>query len=378
MKVGILTHIKHPIVQPFAGGLESFTYDITTRLQARGHDVTLFATAGAAAELPVETMAVSAMHCDDGDRHPYDISSTNYIAEHHAYMDCMQRIDGFGFDVILNNALHYAPITMAGTLATPMLTVLHTPPFFELINAVVARGARERGRYCTVSHSNAAQWAPFLPACDVIANGIDLSLWHPPPAYLPQRHWRTAADESAREAGFTDGSHVMWFGRLVADKGAHLAMDAARLAGLDIRIAGKITDQAYFDAEIAPRLSGTAVFLGHLDRSALVRELGRAAVCAVTPLWEEPFGLVVAEAMACGTPVAAFSRGALPELISASTGVVVTDGDVAALAAALIAASALSGVACRARAERLWDIDTMVDHYEMALLDLIHPAHSHV
>jgi glycosyltransferase involved in cell wall biosynthesis len=358
MKIGILTHIKHPIIEPFAGGLEAFTYDITLRLQRRGHDVRLFATQGAAAELPIETMVVSGMYCGDTGRHDYDTLSSSYIAEHHAYMDCMQRIDSYGFDVILNNSLHYVPITMAGVIVTPMLSVLHTPPFFELINAIVAQRKQRLGHYCTVSHANAAAWSSFVPDCSVIPNGIDLTVWR------PDAHLK--------------GRHALWFGRLVAEKGAHLAMDAAKRAGINIRVAGKITDPDYFENEIRPRLSKDALYIGHLNREVLVSELGQATVCLVTPLWQEPFGLVVAEALACGTPVAAFSKGAMSELLSPATGVVVADGDVDALAVALRSAVQLTRQACRARAERLWDIDMMVDRYEALLIGLSNSARAHV
>jgi glycosyltransferase involved in cell wall biosynthesis len=347
LKIGILTHIKHPIREPFAGGLEAFTYDITRHLRSRGHDVTLFAHPDSAPELKVVPMMPVGSYRSDAVKHDHDTLSSDFIAEHHAYMDCLQRIDTYDFDIIFNNALHYVPVTMSGMIATPMLTVLHTPPFFEMINAIAAQHKRGGGIYCTVSRSNAASWAELTPDCGVIPNGIDLTQWRPTNGLI--------------------GNHAFWYGRLVADKGAHLAIDAARIAGVPLRIAGQAIDRAYFDEEIAPRLCGDVVYLGHLSRAELVEELGRASVCLVTPCWDEPFGLVVPEALACGTPVAAFSRGAIPELLTTATGVLAAANDAAALAIALLSARMLDRTACRRHAQSHWDIDSMVARYEELL-----------
>ncbi|WP_277962609.1 glycosyltransferase family 4 protein [Pseudomonas sp. RIT-To-2] len=340
LRIGVLTHIRFPVCQPFAGGLEAFTHDVTLGLRARGHAVTLFAKGGSAAQL--EAVPVPD---EDACRRP-SVSSA-YIAEHHAYLKLMQRIDDYGFDVIFNNSLHYVPVTMASLIRTPMLTVLHTPPFFEMVNAL--RGDRQAGRFSTLSAANARRWADVVPRCAVIPNGIDLHGWQP--------------------AG-TVGEHALWFGRLVADKGAHLAIDAARLAGIPLRLAGQAVDDTYFKAQIRPRLGPGVEYLGHLQRPQLATELASAAVALVTPCWDEPFGLVVAEALACGTPVAAFDRGAMADLISEEVGCLVPPDDVAALAAAIATARGKSRQACRARAETLWDQNLMLDRYEALLTEV--------
>ncbi len=350
LKIGILTHIKHPIREPFAGGLEAFTYDVTQHLKHRGHSVTLFAHPDSAVELNVAGMITSGSHRSNAQKHEHDTLSSDFIAEHHAYLDCMQRIDNFGFDVVFNNSLHYVPVTLMGMIDTPVLTVLHTPPFFELINAISAQSKRGGGHYCTVSQSNASDWADLTPDCHVIPNGVDLDLWKP--------------------ASGTVEPHAFWYGRLVADKGAHLAIDAARMAGVPLRIAGQASDPVYFANEIAPRLGDDAVYLGHLGRTDLVHEVGHASACLATPCWNEPFGLVVAEALACGTPVAAFARGAIPELLTDETGTLAGAGDVTALASALIAARALDRNACRRRAVSNWSVDQMVSRYEALLASI--------
>ena len=293
-------------------------------------------------------MAPVGSYRSDAQRHAHDTLSSDFIAEHHAYLACLQEIDYFGFDVIFNNALHYVPVTMSGMISTPMLTVLHTPPFFEMINAIAAQYKRGGGHYCTVSRANAKEWASFNARSS--------------------RHfkrYRPSSNGGQRMAPV--GAHAFWYGRLVADKGAHLAIDAARLAGVALRIAGQAIDPAYFAQEILPRLSDDVVYLGHLSRAELVDEVGRASICLVTPRWNEPFGLVVAEAIACGTPVAAFSRGAIPELLTTDTGVLAMADSVTALAAALLSARTLDRAACRRHAQANWGIDLMVTRYEALL-----------
>jgi glycosyltransferase involved in cell wall biosynthesis len=340
LRIGVLTHIKYPVSQPFAGGLEAFTHDVTLGLRARGHAVTLFAKPGSAASL--QAVAVPD---EEGCRH--SSLSSAYVAEHHAYLKLMQGIDDYGFDVIFNNSLHYVPVTMASLIRTPMLTVLHTPPFFEMLNAL--RGGRAHGRFSTLSTANARQWREVVETCAVIPNGIDLHAWRPAAAV---------------------GQHALWFGRLVPEKGAHLAIDAARKAGIALRVAGHAVDEVYFKEQIQPRLGPGVDYLGHLQRPELAAELAQAAVALITPCWEEPFGLVVAEALACGTPVVAFDRGAMRDLISAEVGCLVPANDVAALAAAIPVALGKSRQACRARAEAQWSHDLMLERYEALLAEV--------
>jgi glycosyltransferase involved in cell wall biosynthesis len=181
-----------------------------------------------------------------------------------------------------------------------------------------------------------------LPRIRVIRNGVDTDRWSPGPG----------------------GGPPVWFGRIAPEKGTHLAIDAALLAGTGLQLAGPISDRAYFDAEIRPRIALEGIeYAGHLTHAELVRLLGAASVALVTPCWDEPYGLVVAEALACGTPVCAFARGALPELLREDCGRLVAPGDVKALAEALGRARALSRAAARRHAVSRCSLDAMVDGY---------------
>ncbi|MBA3606749.1 MAG: glycosyltransferase, partial [Acidimicrobiia bacterium] len=164
---------------------------------------------------------------------------------------------------------------------------------------------------------------------------------------------------------------AVWSGRLVAEKAPHLAIDAARMAGVPLRLLGPIHDAAYFRLCVEPRLGGDVEYGGHVSVPELAVAIGEASVAVVTPAWDEPFGLVVAEALACGTPVAGFARGALPELLDASTGALAPADDVEGLAAAIATAATLSRHDCRRRAERLFAVDRMVDDYEAMFAELL-------
>ena len=346
MKIAVLAHLKFPIRQPFAGGLELHTHLMSRLLRDRGHAVTLFAAEGS--DLGLGTVAV----CP-----PTGIARGDAIgdaqideAEFVAYAAIMEAVAEGGFDIIHNNSLHGLPLRLSGALATPMLTVLHTPPFEPFVDGVRAAGPKTA--FAAVSPSLAAQWRSLVLAPAIVGNGIDL-------AVFPFR-----PDSGSAPFAF-------WSGRIVPEKGLHLAIDAARLAGLPLSFAGPRYDRDYWEAEIAPRLGPDLTDHGHLGQAKLAEKLGAARVAVASPCWEEPFGLVVAEALACGTPVAGFRRGSLPDILDETCGRLARPGDVADLAGAMVEAAGLARQACRRRAEALFDATTMIDRYEALYRDLL-------
>ena len=341
MNIAIIAHVKFPIAEPFAGGLEMHTHQLAAGLRHRGHHVVVFAATRSDPALNTEAI------CDQTELDAVGVEEAPdhiFFREHHAYLSLMGILRRRNFDIVHNNSLHYLPVAMADSLPMPMVTTLHTPPFAWLESGIrLCRSAASR--FVAVSQSTRDAWSSIMPVHRVIRNGIDLKRF----AYRPQ------PDASP---------YVAWSGRIVPEKGLHLAIDAAVMARMDLRIAGPISDPSYFEAEIAPRLGSHTQYLGHLrhvDLAAMVAG-ARAALC--TPCWEEPFGLVVAEALACGVPVAAFDRGAMPELLTPLCGALAPPGDVVSLASALRRAVTLARAACRRRALECWDLNRMVDTYE--------------
>jgi glycosyltransferase involved in cell wall biosynthesis len=206
----------------------------------------------------------------------------------------------------------------------------------------VQAGRRPPIRFVAVSRHTAAAWGPVAGPIEVVPNGVDLLRWTPGPG----------------------GGPLVWSGRIVPEKSPHLAIEAARAAGLPLQLAGPVVDHGYFDREIAPRLGDGVQYLGHLAQQALAATVGAASAALVTPDWDEPYGLVVAEALACGTPVAAFDRGGVPEVLTPECGRLVPGGDVPALAVAVREATTLSRTAARERAVTACSVESMAVAYE--------------
>jgi glycosyltransferase involved in cell wall biosynthesis len=160
--------------------------------------------------------------------------------------------------------------------------------------------------------------------------------------------------------------YILWLGRFSPDKGPHLAIDAARAAGLRIILAGKrteLSEQEFFDAEIAPRLGPDAEYVGEADSATKKDLLARARALAFPLLWDEPFGMVMIEAMACGTPVVALPRGSVPEVVRHGvSGLVVRDLE--DFPAALRAVDSLDPVDCRTHVEQRFNLSLMAEGYE--------------
>jgi glycosyltransferase involved in cell wall biosynthesis len=329
--------------------MEAHTATLAGGLRARGHEVTIHAAGGAGGGVRPLTATGAHLRLSRAARGDVSMPAEPFMAEHHAYLALMLRLDGLGYDVVHNNCLHYLPVAMAGSLRTPMLTTLHSPPTPWLESAIGARSGAAGSHWVSVSRTNAEAWSHLCRPCRVIHNGVDLDLWR----YSPR----------PRVGG------AVWSGRIVPEKGTHLAIEAATLAGVPLTIAGPVGDRAYFERCMAG--AGPDVhYAGHLESSELAAMVADAAVALVTPCWEEPFGLVAIEALACGTPVAGFARGALPEILDERTGALAAPGDAAGLAAKIGLAAGLRRADCRRRAERRFSVAAMVGAYVGTYRDL--------
>ncbi|MFC6152215.1 glycosyltransferase [Nocardioides yefusunii] len=238
------------------------------------------------------------------------------------------------FHVIHNHSLSPVPITRAHTIPAPMLTALHTPLTGRLRDAVT--GTRAPGSFVAVSGDTATAWSRVLRGGWVphVSNGVDVLRWQPP-GYEPH----------PTAAGVTGRHHAVWSGRIVPEKAPHDAIDAARTARTPLVLAGPVVDAEYHTTEVVPRLGRGARFLGHLPQEELRRWVASADVAVVSPAWEGPFGLVAAEALACGTPMAGYARGGRPEFVTPAVGVLVPGGGVGALGMAMRRAARLSRAA---------------------------------
>ncbi len=347
MKIALICHAQYPIVPPFAGGLESITHAITHHLARAGHQVHLFAHSESDTSFcrtPVDVASLPRSQRKPAAEIALETSRTEFeIHENLRYAQALLQLRDDGFDFIQNHSLHPIPVLMGAASGLPMMTTLHTPPIPYLkMSALAARDARTH-RFVAVSENLARQWADYTGEIAVIRNGIDVD------------QWRWSAEKPAASA--------LWSGRICAEKAPHLAIEAARLGGFPLRIAGPIYNEDYFRAEVDPRLGDGVEYLGHLTQPDLNDQLLSASALLFTSVWEEPYGLTIAEALASGTPVAAFEVGAAPELIDATSGILVPREDVRALAAGFAAAGTLDRADCRRRAETFCGIEPMITGY---------------
>ncbi|WP_052055430.1 glycosyltransferase family 4 protein [Myxosarcina sp. GI1] len=335
MKIAVLGHRRFPIKEPFAGGLERFTHNIVKGLQQKGCRVTLFAhpDSDRSLNLSLEPI-IDTSFCLNSEEE-----------SHEAYLNIMDYLSEADFDLVHDNSLNYFPIILEDRLSIPLVTTLHTPPFSRLLSAVRYRERKQRGYYISISKFNTSLWDLETERLTMIHNGVDVDVF--------------TYSQSVN-------NYAVWTGRIIPDKGTHLAIEAAQKAKIDLLIAGAIDDYPYFETKIAPYLNKGVEYVGHLAQAELVPLLQSAAVTLCTPTWLEPFGLVVIESLACGTPVVAFDRGAISEILDSQTGILVTPDNTKEMAEAIKKAKHLSRHACRARVLERFSLETMLNKYILA------------
>ena len=345
MRIAVLSHVRHPIAEPFMGGLEAHSWHLCRALAQRGHDVTLFAAGDSAPPEGVTLHPILDVHYDAAfpwhHHHGTEALNRHVDAGFRAAMRAV--LDG-GFDVVHNNSVHRYPPRLARAYRVPMLTSLHVPPFDALHRSVLESDA-PWSRFAVTSEKQLESWWPegAPEAAHVAHNGVDLDRWR----YVPEGDGR-----------------AVWAGRILPNKGLHFAVTAAGFAGLPLDIYGVVEDEQYFNTLIKPYLSDRIRYHGHVDAARLARETGRASVFVFTPMWDEPFGLAAVEAMACGVPVAAIDNGAVREIVGEEAGRFARPNEPAALGIAMKRAMRVDRRLARKRVERLYAMDRMVDRYE--------------
>ena len=341
MRIAVVASPVTPLTSRQVGGAQAFVSDLAAGLARRGHEVRLHCAEGSDVPgvrlvmvlAPADAAAALVMPAGGAPRPAPGVA---------AAIEAMFKSIAPDTDVVSQHAFD-APAFEAAKKGPPVLHTLHLPP---LVPAVVNAVARvDAVHLATVSESCRASWRRAgVEIAWVLQNGVpDLQVVGAP------------VDRAALVAG-----------RISPEKGIEHALRAARAAGLPVRVAGTAYDPSY---EVD--LSG-AERLGALPRDDLRRVMARSAVTVCAVRWDEPFGLVAAEAQMAGCPVAAYRRGALPEVVEEGvSGFFAEPEDVDGLSNAIRRCLTLDRNAVRASALKRLSLEDALDRYETALREAV-------
>jgi glycosyltransferase involved in cell wall biosynthesis len=325
VRIAIVAPPWLPVPPPAYGGTENILDTLARGLLGAGHEVLLCTTGDSTC--PVERTAVfdAAIGVGSGT----SVDEIRHVT--HAYGQLK------GVDVVHDHTL-VGPLYSASFPSLPVVTTNHGPFNADLIG--LYRAVAGRVPVIAISHDQAST-AGDVPIAAVIHHGVSLEDY---------------------PVGPGGGGYALFLGRMHPGKAPHVAARVAREAGFALRIAAKMREpeeHAYFDAMVRPLLGGDVSYIGEVERDAKIELLANAD-CLLNPIsWPEPFGMVMVEALACGTPVLTTNYGAAPEIVAdAVTGFV--RADEAGLVDALGRIGEIERTACRRRVEESFSSERMV------------------
>jgi glycosyltransferase involved in cell wall biosynthesis len=334
MRIAILSPVWFPVPPAGYGGIEWIISLLADGLAAAGHDVTLFASGDSSTAATLASVFEEAPSAEIGKSGP----------ELRHALACYERAEEFD---IVND--HSGPLAAAvgGAVATPVVHTVHGPLTGRdgELYASLARVAPDVGLISVSLNQRKPQ--PDLPWVATCHNALDLDAY---PVHSER------------------GEYLLFLGRMSADKGCHRACEVAREAGVPLRIAGKMREPAereYFEEYVAPYLGDGIEYLGETSHGKKVALLQNARATLFPIEWEEPFGLVMIESMACGTPVIATRWGAVAEVIEHGRSGIVVD-NYKEMAGALADADRIEPLECRRSVEERFSAERMVREYEEA------------
>jgi glycosyltransferase involved in cell wall biosynthesis len=335
LRVAVLAPVWFAVPPTGYGGIELVVSLLADGLAEAGHDVALFASGDSRTRGKLSAVYPEA---------PSELIGRAMPDLRHV-LACYDRADEFD---VVNDHTGMLGAALGGLATTPVLHTVHGPLDVAEAQEIYARIARLAPRVGLISISeNQRRPMPGLPWAATIPNAIDLSIY----PCKPHR-----------------GDYLLFLGRLSPDKGAHRAIAVAMELGIPLKIAGKrreLKERQYFAELVEPHIGHGVEYLGEVTHGEKVELLQDARATLFPIEWEEPFGLVMVESMACGTPVIATRHGAVPEVIEDGRSGVIVDS-YRQMAGALEAADALDPIECRRYVEDRFAPERMVEDYVAA------------
>jgi glycosyltransferase involved in cell wall biosynthesis len=347
LRIAMLAPPWIPIPPPGYGGIEFVVALLCDALVDHGHHVELFCAPGSSSKATVHTLLEAA--------HPEHIERALFEADHVAQaFDAIDSAgkDGRGFDV-LHDHCGYTPLAMANRQSVPLVHTVHGP-FDHDTTPYYARHGR-KGHVVCISRAQAGTAPEAARVRSVVYNPIDVDSW---------------------PVGYRKEDYLLFMARMVEEKGPHRAIRVAKDVGRPLVLAGPVQPghERFFATEVQPHIDGRQIrYVGEVG-GARKQQLFADAFAFLMPIrWPEPFGLVMVEALAAGTPVLAFAHGAAPEIIEHGVnGFLVQDEH--EMAALVQKAAEIEPIRCRQTAAERFAPDRVAAAYEEVYREAIADA----
>ncbi|AKG21989.1 glycosyltransferase family 4 protein [Calothrix sp. 336/3] len=330
MKIAQVAPLWERVPPPTYGGIELVVSHLTDELVRRGHDVTLFASGDSQTLAKLEAVYPRALRLDP-DVKEYSVYEMLELSQ------VYQRASEFD---IIHSHVGISALSLASLVSVPTVHTLHGRFTADNKNAFLHH---HKQPYVSISDS---QRTVNLNYVNTVYNGIEVADY--PFVSHPQQP-----------------PYLAFLGRFSPEKGPHHAIAIAKKTGWQLKMAGKVdtVDAKFFEQEIAPHIDGKQIhYLGEVNHSEKAQLLGNASVTLFPITWEEPFGLVMIESMATGTPVLATAMGSVPEVVAQGISGYICN-DYAQMAEMISAALKLNRQNCRQHVENNFSVTQMVNGY---------------
>lgn len=361
MKIAMMvrSYLETPVPSGIAYSPATVAHTLAEGLQAAGHDVTFFGPEGTnlnVADIETCNLRPFFKTMDDLDE---QVSTSDLFSDYRFAVNdgvmaraMLDRAQAGEFDVVVFHHFESA-VTLAPLYPDVKIAYILHDFMDQERNRLIEINASDNQHFISISDSQ-RQFAPDLNYAATVYNGVDIDTFVP-----PEEH------EDPEE-------YLLFSGRISPEKGVKEAVQVALQSKRRLLIAGNLSKQDYwyFDEHVKPFLDDKILFLGMLDKAQIVKYYQKAKALLVPIQWEEPFGLTMAEANACGTPVIAFQRGAVPELIQDSkNGFIVSN--TAEMIMAVEKLDKIKRQDCRNHVVENFSTERMVSGYSDALASIV-------